>query len=93
MKIFSEILKINYYTYHYCDNKFAKQQLQKYFNCKCLFCVNCRENIKEQLFTKFAYEYYINQYFDHMIINNYCHYKCHQLTVFYCPCLCYYIDD
>ena len=72
MKNFSEFLKSNYYSCHYCDNKFTKQQLQKYFHCKCLFCVNCRDNIKEQLFKKFAYEYYINQYFDHIIINNYC---------------------
>ena len=54
---------------HYCDNMYNKKELTTYFNCNCLFCINCRDNIKEQLLKIFAYEYYINQYFDHILIN------------------------
>ena len=56
---------------HYCDNMYNKKELTTYFNCNCLLCCNCRDNIKEQLLEIFAYEYYINQYFDHILINNY----------------------
>ena len=56
---------------HYCNAFISKQELTTYYNCKCLYCVNCIDNIKQQLFINYAYEYYINQYFDHIIVNNY----------------------
>ena len=56
---------------HYCNAFINKQELTTYYNCKCLYCVNCIDNIKKQLFINYAYEYYINQYFDHIIVNNY----------------------
>ena len=69
---FLRSLNTNKSKCHYCDKICNKQELTTYFNCNCLLCCNCRDNIKEQLLKIFAYEYYINQYFDHIIINNYC---------------------
>ena len=40
---------------HYCDAVFNKRELTICFDCKCLFCVNCMDNIKQQLFIKFAF--------------------------------------
>ena len=55
----------------YCDAFINKKELTTYLNCKCLFGVNCIDNIKKQLFINYACEYYINQYFDHIIMNNF----------------------
>ena len=31
---------------HYCNAFINKQELNYYYNCKCLYCVNCIDNIK-----------------------------------------------
>ena len=31
---------------HYCDAFINKKELTTYFNCKCLFCVNCIDNFE-----------------------------------------------
>ena len=61
---FLRSLNTNKSKCHYCDKICNKQELTTYFNCNCLLCCNCSDNIKEQLLKIFAYEYHINQYFD-----------------------------
>ena len=57
---FLRSLNTNKSKCHYCDNMYNKKELTTYFNCNCLFCINCRDDIKEQLLKIFAYEYHIN---------------------------------